>query len=136
MIYFLTVPSEADWEVLLGKERYRVMRQKGREQAFIGTYTYHIEEGIYCCYGCEQPLFDSQAKYFHRGSGWPCFKEPIQARSVYYLRDTGSLVQRYEVLCRECHSHLGHVFHDGPEPKRNRYSINSLSLRFVPEKRE
>ncbi len=132
LLCLVFISSDRDWKSELGEERYHVMRQKGTERAFRGIYTYQFQEGTYLCYACNQPLFDSKSKYLHRGSGWPCFQEPINAKNIYYLKDTALPIQRYEVLCRGCDSHLGHLFHDGPLPKKNRYLINSISLRFIP----
>jgi peptide-methionine (R)-S-oxide reductase len=113
----------------LGAERYHVMREKGTERAFSGKYLYESAPGTYICAACKLPLFDSKDKY-DSGSGWPSFKKPIASKNIYYLEDRGLPIKRYEVLCKGCDSHLGHVFHDGPPPKELRYCINSITLIF------
>lgn len=112
---------------VLGPDRYKVMREKGTERAFSGTYLYETSAGIYQCAACKNPLFHSSDKY-DSGAGWPSFRKPIQPESVYYLEDRNLSFKRYEVLCRGCDSHLGHVFNDGPPPKGLRYCINSITL--------
>jgi peptide-methionine (R)-S-oxide reductase len=111
----------------LPQERYRVMKEKGTERAFSGKYLYETGPGKYLCAECKTPLFASEDKY-DSGAGWPSFLKPIAKESIYYLEDSNAPVRRYEVLCRGCNSHLGHVFNDGPPPKGLRYCINSITL--------
>jgi peptide-methionine (R)-S-oxide reductase len=126
--------TENQWRETLGPERYHVMRLKGTEPAFSGEYLDEKGEGIYTCAACAQPLFDSHDKFNLPGCGWPLFKQPIESKNIYYEEDWNMGFKRYEVLCRSCESHLGHVFKDGPPPKYFRYTINSLSLLFLEKK--
>lgn len=123
-IFLITWTAE-----ILGPERYKVMREKGTERAFSGKYLHETADGTYSCAACKNPLFDSKDKY-NSGAGWPSFLKPIEPKKVYYLEDWDLPFKRYEVLCRVCSSHLGHVFHDGPPPKNLRYCINSITLIF------
>jgi len=125
------VRTEEEWKSILPPDRYRVLRERGTEPPFRNEYDDHWEEGVYVCYGCDLPLFDSGAK-FHSGSGWPSFWEPITPEAIEQHTDTSYGMNRIEVMCARCGGHLGHVFDDGPPPSGLRYCINSASLKFVP----
>ncbi len=123
------VKTEAEWKKQLTPEQYRVLRQKGTEQAFTGEFWKTKEPGTYRCAGCGEVLFVSDAK-FDSGCGWPSFSAPAGTNAVAEAADHSHGMERTEVLCPKCGGHLGHLFDDGPAPTGLRYCINSASLKF------
>ena len=118
------------WSKLLPKDVYEIARNKGTERAFSGKYNNHKEVGTYYCAICGNALFNSNGK-FESSCGWPSFFEPTTKGSIIFAADTTHGMNRTEVMCGRCRSHLGHVFNDGPPPTGLRYCINSVILDFT-----
>jgi peptide-methionine (R)-S-oxide reductase len=89
--------------------------------------------GVYRCRACDTELFRSTEK-FDSHCGWPSFWSPLAGDRVVLREDRTLGTTRVEVLCANCHSHLGHVFHGEGygNPTDDRYCINSISLTFEP----
>ena len=92
--------TEEEWKKTLSKEQYRVLRQKGTERPFTGSYNIHSENGTYKCMACHIPLFTSNSK-FDSGCGWPSFDQSIDG-NVEYIKDTTHGMIRTEILCANC----------------------------------
>lgn len=123
--------TEAEWRAELTPEQFEVLRNKATERPYTGKYDKFFEDGVYVCAACGNPLFKSDTK-FDSHCGWPSFDQAIKG-AVIYEHDTSYGMDRTEVMCANCGSHLGHVFDDGPkESTGNRYCTNSVSIKFIP----
>jgi peptide-methionine (R)-S-oxide reductase len=123
--------SDAEWRAQLDPTQYEVARHAATERPFSGKYWDHWDSGQYNCVGCGTPLFASTTK-FDAGCGWPSYWEPVNADVVERVPDASHGMVRVEVRCRNCGSHLGHVFPDGPDPTGERFCINSAAIDFAP----
>ena len=123
------IKSEEEWKEILTEEEFSVTRKKGTEAAFSGKIFKIINEGSFNCKCCNANLFNSSAKY-DSGCGWPSFYDQISPEAIIKKIDNSYGMNRTEILCAKCDSHLGHIFDDGPNPTGQRYCVNSLSINY------
>lgn len=122
--------TDEEWKKELDPDAYRVLREAATEAPFSGKYVDTHDDGTYRCRACSAVLFTSGTK-FDSGSGWPSFTDPAVMDHIGTRTDVSHGMERTEVFCRTCGSHLGHLFEDGPPEKGGkRYCINSLALDF------
>jgi len=123
--------TEEEWKQKLTPEQYHVLREKGTEVPGTGKYVDSYDDGMYHCAACGQALFSSDTNYESSMSGligWPAFSEAASNDAVE-LKDDNSLgMHRTEVVCKNCGSHLGHLFDDPSSPNGKHYCINSVCL--------
>jgi peptide-methionine (R)-S-oxide reductase len=122
--------SDKEWRAQLTDAEYQVLRNAATDVAFQSPYWDNHEAGTYYCKACHLKLFTSDTK-FESGTGWPSFYKVFNKKNVIEVDDR-SLPgeERTEIICARCHSHLGHVFDDGPKPTGLRYCMNGSALKF------
>jgi peptide-methionine (R)-S-oxide reductase len=123
--------DEQELRERLTAEEYAVLRNADTERAWSGELLDEDRAGLYTCKACGNELFQAGTK-FDSGCGWPSFYESVRPEAVLLLEDTSLGIERTEVRCARCESHLGHVFPDGlGTPTGDRYCMNSLALSFT-----
>ena len=122
--------SDEEWRQTLNPEEFAVLRQAATERPWTGELLDEKRAGVYRCKACNAELFRSDAK-FDSHCGWPSFYIPTEQDAVVLLKDSTLGMERVEVQCANCGSHLGHVFDDAPQtPTGDRFCMNSISLSF------
>jgi len=128
--------DDKDLKNKLSELEYKVTQEGATEAPYSGKYWDHKEGGKYMCKVCGNPLFDSNVKLNSKEGplglrGWPAFEDAILG-SVVFNEDKSMGMNRTEVNCAKCGSHLGHIFPDDTATGKH-YCINSCSLDFANE---
>jgi peptide-methionine (R)-S-oxide reductase len=124
----LDKPHES-WRKLVSSEAFLVLFKEETEPPGSSELNHEHRDGQYLCAACYLPLFESKYKY-DSGTGWPSFTQPI-AKHVGTKRDYKMIIPRTEYHCARCEGHQGHVFKDGPLPRKERWCNNGIALHFV-----
>ena len=125
--------SDEEWRSKLTPEQYRVLRQKGTELPGSGKLLHNTETGDYTCAACGNLLFKSDTKFESKMPGligWPSFAGAADSNKVKLVDDPSLGLNRTEVICANCGSHLGHLFPDDDSPTGQHFCINSAALNF------
>jgi len=108
-----------------------IIKDHQTEAPFSGEYDNFFEPGTFICRQCNAPLFSSQAK-FEAHCGWPAFDASFP-NALRRLTDPDG--HRTEIRCNHCGGHLGHEFiGEQFTETHTRHCVNSLAIRFIPEK--
>lgn len=125
--------TNEDWKKKLTAEQYNVLREKGTEAPFTGKYVFKHDKGIYVCVACGAKLFSNDAKFESKEpglTGWPSFDKAENLKNIELKEDDSLGTKRTEVICKNCGSHLGHLFEAGDSKTGKHYCINSCALDF------
>ena len=123
--------NEEELKKKLTPEQYHILREKGTEAPF-SSELLNAHDGMFMCAVCGQQLFEAGSK-FESGTGWPSFDKALPG-AVEFKKDTEMGMERTEVVCANCGSHLGHVFDDGPAATTGkRFCINGACLINKPK---
>jgi len=125
--------TKGEWQAVLSKEQFHILREKGTEMMGTGKYDKHYpSSGVYSCVGCDAPLYRASHK-FNSGCGWPAFFDAIPGA----IKEEPELMARTEIMCANCGGHLGHIFKGEKfdTPTDARHCVNSVSINFSPDEK-
>lgn len=120
------------WKQKLTPEQYHLLREKGTEIPGTGTLLDENNDGDFVCAACGSIVFKSNDKYDSTTPGligWPSFSN-ANDEAVEITEDNRFGMKRLEAICKNCGSHLGHVFDDSSSDTGKHYCINSTCLDF------
>ncbi|HWB39086.1 MAG TPA: peptide-methionine (R)-S-oxide reductase MsrB [Candidatus Saccharimonadales bacterium] len=130
--------SNDEYKQKLTPEQYRVLREKGTEAPGSSPLAQETRDGDYHCAACGALLFKSGTKFESTMpglQGWPAFSEVANNDAIELKDDDSMFMHRTEIICKNCGSHLGHLFDNDPaSPNGKHYCVNGVCLNFEEKK--
>ena len=128
--------SDAEWRDILTEDSYHVLRQGATELPKSSPLWEETRAGMYHCKGCDLDAFDAAWKV-PLDKGWVFFTHSqtnavltgIDGPVPQYGNAMSSEGAFFEVHCRRCGSHLGHLL---TVERQQVHCINGAALNFIP----
>ncbi len=128
--------SEAEWREMLSDDSYFVLREGATELPKSSPLWNETRAGMYRCKGCDLDAFDAAWKV-PLDKGWVFFTHSqtnavltgIDGPVPQYGNAMTSDAAFFEVHCRRCGSHLGHLL---TVERQQVHCINGAALNFIP----
>lgn len=131
--------TDEEWREQLTEEAYVVLRKGITEIPKTSALWNETADGVFCCGGCDLPLYDSVWKVeldigyaFFRQSRENAILMGIDGEPPYggsAMADDSPFRALIEAHCRRCGSHLGHLLTIRGETL---HCINGTALAFQP----
>ena len=126
--------TDEDWRAELSPSEFHVLREAGTERPFVGEYTDTKPRASTHAAPAGPSCSAATPSSTRTAGGRPSTRR--SPRTAWSTSRTGASARvRTEVRCKNCGSHLGHVFEGEGygTPTDQRYCINSISLRLEPK---
>lgn len=128
--------SDAEWSEMLSDAEYHILRQGATELPKSSPLWDEARAGMYHCKGCDLEAFDAAWKV-PLNKGWVFFTHSetnavltaIDGPVPQYGNSMTSGDVFFEVHCRRCGSHLGHLL---TVERQQVHCINGAALNFIP----
>ena len=141
--------SEKEWKSRLTDWEYKVLREKRTDKSLLlkdkpnlgnpsvlpkgkNNYTnFFPKKGYFICKGCNNVLYPFNGKIKNIKSGWPLFNKFFDNALTTQPENDQN---RFEILCKKCDGHLGHLMIDHTTKIVQKHCINSTSICYIEQK--
>lgn len=120
--------SDPEWHAILSPPQFAVLRKGYDERKGSHSLINETGRGMYVCVACNNPLFESTAKFAHKDH--PSYYEANPGATENMVTFGPKTSTGYR--CAHCGGYQGQIYDDGPRPTGKRYANNGEGLIFIP----